>query len=416
MSSQRLFSRDTASQGFTSSAMPTPLTGTRATLDAFRSPAQRAKSLPILCDVVEDAQTLSDAETECSASNDAISLPHDIASESAILTLKNNSRNPLSAPTKTMHGKGGPAVHPTTIVQSLRAARDASRFVASMDRPFMRAERPARILCVARRHERKNKYVDFVGEHHLDLIQEFNGMPVIVPRTVRTLASLVEYLPMDGLLVVEGSDISEEVLSKYKCALPSRLTADVAGKFASDTEVDVSKDELECELMRYALLSGCPVLGLCRGSQMLNVLHGGTLYSDIGTEVSTEIEHLQPAGQTYDSFRHPIHVAGNTPLSDMFCESIDAEAGGELQVNSYHHQAVKELGKGLKEMAWAPDGVLEAFYDPSYEPDAGKFVVGLQFHPERMLDDYPGCKKVYESFLTACTAFRRRECESAQGL
>lgn len=365
---------------------------------------------------VQAPQASSDAETECSASQEAISPLHNLASDESPTSPMNNPAYSSSVVAEKAKGNAMPLGHWTSSMHSLRAARDATRFWASLVGPSTQAERPARILCVARRHERKNKFVDFVGELHLNLIQEFGGMPVIVPRTVRTLESLVEYLPMDGLMVVEGNDISEEILRKYRCALPSRLDADIAGKFASDTELDVSKDELECALMRYALLSGCPVLGLCRGSQMLNVLHGGTLHSDIGTEVSTEIEHLQPAGQTYDSFRHPIQVAGHTPLADMFRESIDVEKGGELKVNSYHHQAVKELGKGLKEMARAPDGVLEAFYDPSYQPEAGKFVIGLQFHPERMLEDYPGCKRVYQSFLTACHAFRRREYESAQGL
>eukprot|EP00931_Biecheleriopsis_adriatica_P124598 TRINITY_DN99747_c0_g1_i1.p1 TRINITY_DN99747_c0_g1~~TRINITY_DN99747_c0_g1_i1.p1 ORF type:complete len:422 (-),score=75.46 TRINITY_DN99747_c0_g1_i1:109-1374(-) len=290
-----------------------------------------------------------------------------------------------------------------------RASWERLRFQACMKSSVARLDRPPRVLCVARRHERKSKFVDFVGEYHLDLIQEFGGVPVIVPRTTRTLACLTEYLPMDGLLVVEGNDISDEVLSKYDCSLPSRLEGDAAMRFASDVEFDVSKDELECALMRYALLRGCPILGLCRGSQMLNVLRGGTLIGDIGTEVSTEIQHLQPAGDTYDSFRHPVHVTGKTPLAEMFRESLDVVQGGDLMVNSYHHQGVRELGSGLVEMARAPDGVLEGFYDPTYDPESGKFVVGLQFHPERMLDDYPGCKRVYEFFIRACSAFRRAE-------
>mmetsp|Transcript_71109 Transcript_71109/g.169740 ORF Transcript_71109/g.169740 Transcript_71109/m.169740 type:complete len:373 (-) Transcript_71109:299-1417(-) len=300
------------------------------------------------------------------------------------------------------------ALRPWTSVHSTRAARDAALFWSSMYSPPAPLLRPARVLCVARRYERKSKFVDFVGEYHLDLIQEFGGAPIMVPRTVGTLASLLEYLPMDGLLVVEGNDISDDVLRKYKCSIPSRLEGEAAAQFASDTEFDISKDELECALMRYALLSGCPILGLCRGSQMLNVLRGGTLYGDLAAETGTTIQHLQPNGPTYDSFRHPIDVHAKTPLAHWFHDSLDAETGGQLMVNSYHHQGSKELGSGLLEMACAPDGVTEAFYDEKYDPETGHYVVGLQFHPERMLGEYPGCKRVYENFLRACCSFRQR--------
>lgn len=298
-------------------------------------------------------------------------------------------------------------VKPWTSVHSLRAAHDAALFWGTLYSPPAPMLRPARVLCVARRYNRKDKYVDFVGEYHLDLIQEFGGAPIMVPRTVGTLSSLLEYLPMDGLLVVEGNDISDDVLRKYQCSIPQRLEGEAAEKFASDTEFDISKDELECALMRFALMSGCPILGLCRGSQMLNVLRGGTLYGDLAAETGTTIQHLQPNGPTYDSFRHPIAVHKHTPLATWFQDTLGDE-GGELMVNSYHHQGSRELGKGLLEMACAPDGVTEAFYDEKYDPENGNYLVGLQFHPERMLGDYPGCRRVYENFLRACCTFRQR--------
>ena len=83
--------------------------------------------------------------------------------------------------------------------------------------------------------------------------------------------------------------------------------------------------------------------------------------------------------------------------------------GNELQVNSYHHQGVATLGRNLKPMAYAPDGVLEGFYDCRYSPQEGRFTVGLQFHPERMLGDYPGCKAVYDDFMMACKSFKARQ-------
>lgn len=265
-----------------------------------------------------------------------------------------------------------------------------------------------RILCVTRRHYRKNKYVDIVGEYHLELIQEFEGAAIVIPRTTRTVFHLAEYLPMDGLIIAEGNDLSDEILMKYGCEVPGRLNEEAAKKFASDTEFDVSKDELEFALMRYALASGCPILSLCRGSQMLNALRGGTLIGDIETEVGQEIVHLRPSdAPDYDSHRHPIRVTPNTPLAKWFEASL--QDTDELQVNSYHHQASKTLGSDLVEMARSPDGIIEAFYDPSYNPNEGHYVVGLQFHPERMLSSYPGCAEVYKDFGVACHAYKTRQ-------
>lgn len=105
----------------------------------------------------------------------------------------------------------------------------------------------------------------------------------------------------------------------------------------------------------------------------------------------------------YDGHRHIIKVVENTPLHNWFEGSINKE-NMEILVNSYHHQGVKSLGKRFVPMAFAPDGLIEGFYDPeAYNPQEGKFLVGLQFHPERMRlqpnsyeFDYPGCATVYQ--------------------
>mmetsp|Transcript_14827 Transcript_14827/g.17213 ORF Transcript_14827/g.17213 Transcript_14827/m.17213 type:complete len:257 (+) Transcript_14827:94-864(+) len=244
--------------------------------DETRSPFVEMGAMNLKCGKISPKaesgeQPDSDAETERDFSfTTGISSLHHMADEEGGSTGEKSTVDALAKPWTSVH--------------SSRAARDAALLWGSLYSPPALMVRPARVLCVARRYNRKDKYVDFVGEYHLDLIQEFGGAPIMVPRTVRTLNSLLEYLPMDGLLVVEGNDISDDVLSKYKCSIPQRLEGEAAEKFASDTEFDISKDELECGLMRYALISGCPILGLCRGSQMLNVLRGGTLYGDLAAE------------------------------------------------------------------------------------------------------------------------------------
>lgn len=178
--------------------------------------------------------------------------------------------------------------------------------------------------------------------------------------------------------------------------------------------MDVPKDELEFALMRFALAAGVPILTFCRGSQMLNCMRGGTLIGDIESQTDSNIKHLRDSSDPeYDSFRHPIEVNANTPLAEWFGDSLGDGNGKTLMVNSYHHQASKDLGWSLVPMAHSPDGLIEAFYDPRYDPKKGQFVVGLQFHPERMLGDYPGCARCYESFLEACSAYKDAQDASA---
>jgi gamma-glutamyl-gamma-aminobutyrate hydrolase PuuD len=105
----------------------------------------------------------------------------------------------------------------------------------------------------------------------------------------------------------------------------------------------------------------------------------------------------------YDGHRHPVTVLRNTPLHTWFKDSLEEQGNMELMVNSYHHQGVKRLAERFVPMAFAPDGLVEGFYDPdAYNPHEGKFIMGLQFHPERMRKngseefDYPGCPSAYQ--------------------
>lgn len=273
-----------------------------------------------------------------------------------------------------------------------------------------------RILIVSRRHMRKDKFVDFVGEYHLTLILRYGACPVIVPRCVgadttpEEVTRLIDaYEPVHGVLLCEGEDID---LSAWPGALgpddgglsPEQAAA-VAASHPSDAEVDVAKDLIEFELVRRCAARGIPYLGICRGSQLLNVYRGGSLYLDIDTQVAGGVSHINYAN--YDGHRHPVTVTPSTPLADWF------DQAPALDVNSYHHQGVRSLAAGLSPMAHSPDGLVEAFYDTTFDPDNGRYTVGLQFHPERMQDasgvyDYPGCVGAYESFGRAVRAYARR--------
>uniref|UniRef100_A0ACD5VDY4 Uncharacterized protein n=1 Tax=Avena sativa TaxID=4498 RepID=A0ACD5VDY4_AVESA len=272
-----------------------------------------------------------------------------------------------------------------------------------------------RVLIVSRRTVRKNKFVDFVGEYHLDLVVSYGAVPVIVPRVAGVHAMIDSFEPIHGVLLCEGEDIDPSLYGGDNALTPEQLEA-VRRLHPSDAAVDHEKDSIELLLARRCLERGIPYLGICRGSQVLNVACGGSLYQDVDQELpshaaaDTSVVHMDYGD--YDGHRHPVRVLPGTPLHDWFAESL---VGDEMMVNSYHHQGVRRLAERFAPMAFAPDGLIEGFYDPdAYSPGEGKFIMGLQFHPERMRKagsdefDYPGCAKAYQEFVRAVVAYQAK--------
>ncbi|KAL5726533.1 hypothetical protein ACHQM5_009571 [Ranunculus cassubicifolius] len=275
-----------------------------------------------------------------------------------------------------------------------------------------------RVLIVSRRTVRKNKFVDFVGEYHLDLIVGYGAVPIIVPRVTGVHMLLDSFEPIHGVLLCEGEDIDPSLYESEMSVLSSEELEEIRKSHASDTTIDQEKDSIELRLAKLCLERNIPYLGICRGSQVLNVACGGTLYLDVEKELSKKCEENQKVKHmdysNYDGHRHVVKVVEDTPLNEWFKESLD-ESKREIWVNSYHHQGVKRLAQRFVPMAFAPDGLVEGFYDPdAYNPEEGKFIMGLQFHPERMRHpetdafDYPGCPAAYKEFVKAVVAYQKK--------
>lgn len=232
------------------------------------------------------------------------------------------------------------------------------------------------VLVGARRTTRKNKFIDYVGEYHLELLVRLRILPMIVPVVAGTLGCLAQYMDrMDGILLVEGEDIE-----------PKRYAARKEN-YEYLEKTHALKDEIEFRLVHRALRQKLPILGICRGSQLVNVVCGGTLYGDVQKEKGSHRPHIDY--HNYDTYRHPVAVVPGTPLARWYHRT-------ELRVNSYHHQGIRELARRFRPMAHADDGLIEAYYDPNAE-----FLIGLQFHPERMLKEYAGNWCVWKAFAAA---------------
>ena len=236
-------------------------------------------------------------------------------------------------------------------------------------------KRPS-VVVVTRRTLRKEKYIDYVAEAHLELLIRLKLLPVMVPVVEGTLACLPDYMTnMSGLLIVEGEDVE-----------PVRYKATPANHRYVE-QIHPLKDEIEIRLIRTALRKKLPIFGICRGSQLLNVVCGGTLFGDVPREKKSRLKHIDY--DNYDPHRHHIDIVPETPLHEWYGRT-------ELSVNSYHHQGVRDLAHQFTPMAFAEDGLIEGYYDPKRE-----FVVGLQFHPERMKEEPAGNLRIWKAFAAA---------------
>jgi putative glutamine amidotransferase len=139
-------------------------------------------------------------------------------------------------------------------------------------------------------------------------------------------------------------------------------------------EIDAERDEYEFALARYALDHDVPLLAICRGVQLLNVVAGGTLVQDIPSGLTTTVLHRQAETPAVSSTHaHDIDILPNTRLHGL----LDGAARPQIPVNSRHHQSVRSLAPGFVVSATAPDGVIEAIEKPSAD-----FCIGVQWHPE----------------------------------
>ncbi len=204
---------------------------------------------------------------------------------------------------------------------------------------------------------------------YVDAVLRAGGAPVLLPPTPQVTAHLLGLI--DGLLIAGGPDVE-----------PQRY-----GQTPSPhTQVpSVERDETEIRLVDQALDDGVPVLGICRGMQLLNVVRGGTLIQHVPAVVHNDV-HAGPPGVVQ---AHPVTVAAGSRLAQILGRTeVDA-------VPTYHHQGVDRIGTGLTATAWAPDGLVEAVEDASLP-----FCLGVQWHPEE--GDDPA---VFEALVAAAQAF-----------
>jgi putative glutamine amidotransferase len=214
----------------------------------------------------------------------------------------------------------------------------------------------------------------FVNTSYLRAVQGAGGIPMLLPPQLDAGSRGELWRRVHGLLLTGGADLD-----------PARF-----GETPHPTVYDVSaeRDELELSLTGQALAAELPVFAICRGLQVLNVALGGSLVQDIPSEVGTAIAHGQK--EKRHEATHTVTVSGETKL----CGVLGAH---DLRVNSFHHQSVRKLGRGLRDVAWAPDGVIEAVE----LPEAAGLVLAVQWHPEELVDHDPAAANLFRALVDA---------------
>jgi putative glutamine amidotransferase len=192
---------------------------------------------------------------------------------------------------------------------------------------------------------------------YVESVRVTGGTPVVFDWTQTTPRQAVE--GADALLLTGGADVAPSLYAE--APHPTYQPA------------EDGRDAFEIEAIRLALERDMPMLAICRGMQVLNVVCGGTLWQDLPSERPSETPHR--VKEPRDARAHVVEIAGESRLKQLL--AADAAGAPSLPVNSRHHQALKHVAPGFVVTATAPDGVIEAVERP-----ASRFCLGVQWHPE----------------------------------
>ena len=223
---------------------------------------------------------------------------------------------------------------------------------------------------------------------YTDAIIRAGGAPFVVPMTDDETVLRRLYEQCGGLLLPGGGDLDPASYNR-----PSSSNKINPSTHPHLTKLSPRRDQQEIQLLKWALRDNKPVLGICRGMQLINVALGGSLLSDINVNLSSASNH--EANIHKKDFHHPAHrlriEAGSRVAAVLDTDAIDT--------NSLHHQAVDKLGDGLVATAHAEDGLIEAIELPGK-----RFVIGVQSHPEALeAQTEPSWRKLFQAFVTAAS-------------
>jgi len=209
---------------------------------------------------------------------------------------------------------------------------------------------------------------------YIRALEQAGAAPVLIPLDISPATLEAIFARLDGVLFTGGGDVD-----------PAYFDSEPHAKIYG---VDRVRDEVEFALVKQAIERHVPFFGICRGHQVINVALGGTLYTHISDQHPNAIEHSYHQVKPRDYRAHPVQVSEGSHLSRVVDKPI-------LEVNSLHHQGVREIAAGLKAVGFAPDGLIEAMEVPDHP-----FGISVQWHPEWLMDDTS--MALFRAFVEAC--------------
>lgn len=215
---------------------------------------------------------------------------------------------------------------------------------------------------------------------YVNAVLAAGALPLILPPQSKNAEAVLDTL--DGLLLSGGADVA-----------PARY-GDTA-IHPTTYGVNPERDAFEAALIAGAVRRDLPVLAICRGIQILNVALGGTLIQDIADQTGSPIEHNQhKTGLPRHTAAHDVTLVSGTLLADLF-------SAPRIPTNSFHHQAIRELAPALAPAGHAEDGIIEAVIHPNQT-----FMVGVEWHPEGMVDHEPAQRALFTALVEHAIAYR----------
>lgn len=213
------------------------------------------------------------------------------------------------------------------------------------------------------------------SERYTSAVIDQGGLPFLIPVDFPLSSLDLLFDLFEGMLLIGGDDVA---ISRFGGLAQESVSAP-----------NETRDEIEIQAVQQAAARDFPLLGICRGAQVINVAMGGGLITDIASQRERAEQHQNKAEPGKPEILQTVEIIPGSKVHDIYqCD--------RLEVNSYHHQAADNLAPGFRPAAFASDGIIEAI-----ESETHRFIIGIQWHPERMQHD-PLQRKIFRSFVDSC--------------